>query len=543
MNPLVSVIIPVYNSERYLKECLNTIVNQTLTNIEIICVDDGSTDNSLAILYDYAQRDDRFLVLKQNNLHAGVARNTGLVNAKSDYVIFLDSDDFFELTMLEEMYNKIVEDDSDVAVCGFYKYINESKIIKNRPVNKCFVEKSPFSPLDLDVDVFNFTNPAPWTKLFRKSVFLNNDIRFEDYISCNDLTCMILALACCTKISIVDKMFVYYRANQKTNITANRNKHVECVFYSLDKAQKELKRLGIYTQFEKAFLQLAHGSMRYELSLCSEDDKNKYLTVGKETLDKELCEILHFLTCHPKVSIIIPVYNNKRYLRQCLSSVRNQTLREIEVICVNDCSTDYSLELLKRYENLDNRIHVVNLEKNSGVSHARNVALEKISGDYVCFLDSDDFLELDFCEALVSDMENSKSDLSCGGHCKYNKFNQKISTWLPKKIVSTNLMNDINLLTKHRNVTQKLFKANIIKENKLKFDTTLHYMEDALFLVQYLTHCKTISGVDKSLYVVRINEHSLCRSVEFVERRKQESEKAKAYINDIISKYEQNRHL
>ena len=82
-----------------------------------------------------------------------------------------------------------------------------------------------------------------------------------------------------------------------------------------------------------------------------------------------------------------------------------------------------------------------------------------------------------------------------------------------------------------------------IGEDKLKFDITLHYMEDALFLVQYLTHCKTVSGVDKSLYVVRINEHSLCRSVEFVERRKQESEKAKAYINDIISKYEQNRHL
>ena len=96
----VSVIIPVYNSEDYLQECLDSLLKQTLHEIEIICVDDGSTDGSLQILEKNAANDKRIQILHQENLHAGVARNNGLKAAHGEYVIFLDSDDFFELTLL-----------------------------------------------------------------------------------------------------------------------------------------------------------------------------------------------------------------------------------------------------------------------------------------------------------------------------------------------------------------------------------------------------------------------------------------------------------
>ena len=97
--PKVSVIIPVYNVEQYLRECLNSVIKQTLKEIEIICVDDGSTDNSLDILKEYAEKDHRITIITQKNLHAGVARNAGLSIAKGEYLSFLDSDDFFELNL------------------------------------------------------------------------------------------------------------------------------------------------------------------------------------------------------------------------------------------------------------------------------------------------------------------------------------------------------------------------------------------------------------------------------------------------------------
>ena len=105
--PKVSVIIPIYNVETYLPQCLDSIINQTLKEIEIICVDDGSTDKSLDILKEYAKKDKRVAIITQKNLHAGVARNAGLSQAKGEYISFLDSDDFCEPEMFEKMYQVI----------------------------------------------------------------------------------------------------------------------------------------------------------------------------------------------------------------------------------------------------------------------------------------------------------------------------------------------------------------------------------------------------------------------------------------------------
>lgn len=106
--PKVSVIIPVYNAEKYLRECLDSVVNQTLEEIEVICVDDGSTDGSLDILYEYEEKDSRVKVLKQKNQHAGVARNAGIDIAQGEYVHFLDSDDYLTLNAYEVLFQKAI---------------------------------------------------------------------------------------------------------------------------------------------------------------------------------------------------------------------------------------------------------------------------------------------------------------------------------------------------------------------------------------------------------------------------------------------------
>ena len=129
--PIVSVIMPVYNNEKYLEQCLDSIVNQSLTDIEIICVDDGSEDSSAEILKRYAEKDSRIRIIYQENAGAGAARNNGLRHSRGKYLSFLDSDDFFENDMLEKAVKKIEEDAADFVVFRCDQYLNDCDKFKN----------------------------------------------------------------------------------------------------------------------------------------------------------------------------------------------------------------------------------------------------------------------------------------------------------------------------------------------------------------------------------------------------------------------------
>ena len=146
----VSVIVPVYNVDKYLEECLDSIVNQTLNDIEIICVNDGSTDGSLKILEDYASKDDRIKIITQENGGLSVARNTGIDVAKGEYLSFVDSDDFIGLEMFDKMYDQAHSQDLDILFCKTYLYDDVTGDID---------DKSSFFNLEIfdnfDKDVFN----------------------------------------------------------------------------------------------------------------------------------------------------------------------------------------------------------------------------------------------------------------------------------------------------------------------------------------------------------------------------------------------------
>ena len=170
--PKISVIIPVYNMEEYLSQCLNSVTNQTLKEIEIICIDDGSEDNSLEILKSFAQKDERIMILKQENLHSGVARNAGLSVAKGEYLSFLDSDDYFELNMLEKMYKKIKKMNSDIIVCKSKSIDLENGKLNLRKFNRSLrldliPKTNNFSVRDIPNYIFQFCEGWAWDKLFR----------------------------------------------------------------------------------------------------------------------------------------------------------------------------------------------------------------------------------------------------------------------------------------------------------------------------------------------------------------------------------------
>ena len=306
--PLVSVIIPVYNIEKYLRQCLDSIINQTLKDIEIICVDDGSTDSSLAILQEYKEKDNRIKVLQQQNQYAGVARNNGLKIAKGKYLSFLDSDDFFELNMLEEMYNQAEKDNSDIVMCIFYDF--DTKTQQKRLKNKRNF-KTPFLPSKMNTVLFEMSSLNAWTKLFKHSLFIDYNLHFENTKCCNDMTCVCTAMALAKRISIINKPFVYYRINQDKSLTTDRNKSIDSFLIAVQKLEDNLKYYNLYDTFKIAFMHRAKASFDWESSLCTKEQKEQRKIVAKEILSKDLYKLL-YKEDFPVTTIHNSICTNKR---------------------------------------------------------------------------------------------------------------------------------------------------------------------------------------------------------------------------------------
>ena len=194
--PKVSVIIPVYNVEEYLQECLDSVVNQTLKEIEIICVDDGSTDNSLEILKEYAQKDNRITVIMQENLHAGVARNAGLSQAKGEYVHFLDSDDWVDKNTYEELSSLIKKKKVNFMKFKSYTYDNkEKRNINNSYTDINWITEDLVISIDKKLDWAIAMSDAPWSGFYNLTFLNKNNIRFNNLKCANDVSFFINCLS------------------------------------------------------------------------------------------------------------------------------------------------------------------------------------------------------------------------------------------------------------------------------------------------------------------------------------------------------------
>lgn len=176
---LVSIIVPVYNVELYIKKALDSLINQTFKDIEIICVNDGSTDNSYEIMKEYANKDSRIVCLNQENQGVSIARNSGLNVAKGTYIMFADPDDWLELDAVEQAYNAIIEQNVDVLRFGYYCYVNETEKYKKRVV-KIFEDTEYTDPIQLK-DLRSFV-ACIWDKIYKKEFIVKNQIKFPQGI-------------------------------------------------------------------------------------------------------------------------------------------------------------------------------------------------------------------------------------------------------------------------------------------------------------------------------------------------------------------------
>jgi len=247
--PLVSVIVPVYNVERYLSQCIDSILGQTLQDFELLLVDDGSTDRSGKILAEYAEKDDRLRVLRQDNQYAGAARNNGLRHATGKYLLFLDSDDFFVPNMLELVCQHAEKYQAETVIFGYYKYDNLTQSVFGK---WCPATTELFAAADLPGERLMKTfNAYPWNKLLLREFVLKNRLWFEETRRCNDTLFNYLAFVLSKRTVGLSQMLVYYRVNNADSLQG-----------SIDSDRESYLRCGVSTVAELRSRGLFYGNIR-----------------------------------------------------------------------------------------------------------------------------------------------------------------------------------------------------------------------------------------------------------------------------------------
>lgn len=277
--PKVSVIIPVYNVEKYLHECLDSVINQTLKDIEIIAVDDGSTDSSLKILKDYAKKDKRLKVLTQENKGAGAARNLGMKHATGFYLSILDSDDYFDHSMLELLYKKAEKTKADITICRSQQLDEETKNIEPMPwtlKTNFLPEKEVFNYKDIIGHVFDFCVGWSWDKLYKTSFVKKTKLEFQNLRSTNDAFFVFMSLLHADKMTMLDNILVTHRKNTCTSLSETRDKDPNCFLDAVFAMKKYMDKNGFYASVQKSFINwLCHFCFWHLDTLQNQENKEK----------------------------------------------------------------------------------------------------------------------------------------------------------------------------------------------------------------------------------------------------------------------------
>ncbi len=265
----VSVIVPVYNEEHYLRETNNYITNQTLRDIEIIYVDDGSTDNTVNILSEISLQDNRVQVIRQKNCYAGVARNKGIEVATGKYMVFWDSDDIFHKDALEKMYQKCEETQADICICGANHYDVPSEkclAVKTYIKEEMIPEEDTFSREAINEYIYNFSTNVPWNKMYRTSFVRENNLQYQAIKQANDNYFTMMAFYYAKKFTVVREPLIDYRINYGTSLTGHASNTPLCVYEAFSKTYEELKTKSDFGKIKKSFLNKTLRSLCYFLS-------------------------------------------------------------------------------------------------------------------------------------------------------------------------------------------------------------------------------------------------------------------------------------
>lgn len=549
----VSVIMPVYNSEKCLSGSINSFLSQTLKDIELICVDDGSTDESLSILEEYSKKDNRIVVLHQENSGAGKARNLAIENSKGEYVAFLDSDDSFydenTLNMLYEMAKK-----NDAMVAG-----GSLAILDNGEIKKGVVGGTDYTFYKESVIYYRNLQQAFYYQrfIFSKEMLLTNDVWFPDYKRFQDAVFFVEAMSKTNKIAITSKITYLYRKEDKFSYFSDEKVndilkgHIDILNISKENNYQDLflwclRRLTD-NETMKNIIQNSYSSGNKEIrNLMSTvksivetsgiplgNIKTSYLDVylvdciaekKKEVL--KLCKKEHIKrelnksVGNPLVTIVVPVYNVENYVDTTIESIVEQDYQNVEIICVNDGSTDNSREIVKEWTKKDNRVKLID-QDNQGLSAARNTGIKAAQGKYIQFVDSDDAVTKESIAFFANYAEINDLDyISFDALTFYEDY--ELSFKLPnylhfydRRNARDSITSGINILASQvetdsykTSACLSFIRTSFIKDNNIYFENGILH-EDNLFTFDAMIKSKRCVYLDEIGYLRRIRKNSI----------------------------------
>ena len=508
--PKISVIIPVYNSELYLASCLETVINQTLKEIEIICVDDGSIDNSLDILQKYSKEDRRITILKQDNLHSGIARNAGLSVAKGQYLSFLDSDDLFELTMLEEMYAKIIQQQGDIIICQC-KSINldNEKIDENKLNYSLRIDlipnKDAFSVFDIPNNIFQISQGWAWDKLFKTDFIITNNIKFQNISNTNDVQFTFTALCLAKIITTIEKRFVIKRHKHKNSLTVNRKDDPACFLLAFEKIKYNLEKAGLFKFVKQSFWSWAISLCIIQLKTLDKISKeylynilhikfNSWDYIDKSPQNSNRYRAVNYIKNHkdfPTINIAYATNHNyfHLFIVSLISLLKNSEYENLNVILLYNNITQYDIQKINQLKDIRYfTIQTFNIESNQFSNYPKENWITKESW-YRCIL-ADKFPYFDKILYLDTDTIIRKTLLSLWEINMNNKLIAAVEDVSSSKEKAKNLKLKDNLYinagvllinTKEWRRINLFFKINkYVKKNKV-YDadqSTLNFLTD-----------------------------------------------------------------
>ena len=290
--PLVSIVMPVYNAEDYLEESLCTVVSQSYRNLEIICVDDGSRDDSLLLIKKMMQEDQRISVVTQENQGAGAARNLGLKEANGEYILFFDADDILKKKAVETAVRTAVRHDADIVLYGYYKFSGSKKIRVDFSAKKLKVPMNrKITPADISDRLFQCDHGMPWNKLYKTSFLRGTGVEFQKLRNTEDEFFSRLTTVQAGSMVFIDKIFVGYRVGNKGSLHGNVDRNILDCTYALRTIHDELKSRGYYGQYQATYKKLAGYIIMLKLIAIDDHDVFRLFAdeVSKNVIDN--CEM------------------------------------------------------------------------------------------------------------------------------------------------------------------------------------------------------------------------------------------------------------
>ena len=554
--PKISVIVPTYNVEAYIDECLKSLKIQSFQDFEVLIIDDGSKQNEYKIIEPYLhQFPNQFLYHRKENGGYGSALEVGIKRAQSDYILVCDPDDYLELNALKKLYALVFESSADV-VCSARYLVDDDK--QNKRYEKMFdssivsIYSKKYLKNEKDFGHVYHIENAPHGKLFKRSLLL--DLKFPHHLSNTDTILYFGAIFKAQTVVFTDEALSNYRMYRVGNTVTDVKEsvinglirsHLETLrisqyypnlpntfykqmliayFYILSRIQRldadqslvsvkfheasqildylKTHRSAIVNQYSNSISNTRR--VQYALLLIpfySHFAQKKLLKniLKSRSNASELSEVMFIdesIHTGRKVSIIVPVYNVENYLERCLDSLIEQDYDDYEIICVNDGSTDTSLDILYRYQKLNPKIFNVYTKINGGLSDARNFGLDKAQGDYVCFIDSDDWVDKTLIKSMVSKAKLTQSDVVvCDMVYEYENGEKKLASGGEFSIIDVEEYPEIMFI--NNSACNKLFTMEIFRE--IRFVKGLWY-EDLATIPTVLLNAKRVSKIEESYY-------------------------------------------